>query len=64
MEDRLTQTFNAMFESAVDHLPYSVVAFVVLFLFVLIGSAVSKAVIYIGRNTRMDQTLATCCHFP
>jgi small conductance mechanosensitive channel len=48
-----------MVDSMIGHAPYIAAGLVVLLVFVLIATAVSNMLIRVGRDTRIDQTLAT-----
>ncbi len=58
MNERLLSTWENMRDSTVEYAPVVMVAIVVFFLFLLAASVLSKGLIRIGKETRLDDTLA------
>ncbi|MBX3150103.1 mechanosensitive ion channel family protein [Candidatus Obscuribacterales bacterium] len=58
MNERLLSTFENMRDSTIEYAPVVMVAVVVFFLFLLAASVLSKGLIRIGKETRLDDTLA------
>lgn len=58
MTERLLSVWHGMVDATVDHAPFILIAIAVFAAFLLIASSVSALLIRLGRQTRLDRTLA------